>query len=71
MHQVKAVEAVRSGARAAEFDGATAAKLAETEFLMLKGGRVVFRGRADELQASTDPYLRAFLNGVAYATPER
>jgi phospholipid/cholesterol/gamma-HCH transport system ATP-binding protein len=72
MHQVVSTsEELTAGARAVEFGSATPAKLAETEFLMLRGGRIVFRGRVDELQSSTDPYLRAFLNGVAYATTER
>jgi phospholipid/cholesterol/gamma-HCH transport system ATP-binding protein len=71
-HQVVgSKDEVRSAARAPEFGDATPEKLAETEFLMLRGGGIVFRGRADELRASTDPYLRAFLNGVAPATPER
>ena len=29
---------------------------------MLRDGRIVFEGSADELRASTDPYLRAFLS---------
>lgn len=33
-----------------------------TTFLMLKDGRVAFEGQADELRASEDPYLRAFLS---------
>ena len=33
----------------------------DTEFLMLKDGRVAFEGNADELRASADPYLQAFL----------
>lgn len=63
-------EQAKAGASRIRFTGATPAKLAETEFLMLRGGRIVFRGRADELRAATDPYLRAFLNGVADANPE-
>ena len=34
----------------------------ETEFLMLKDGKVGFEGHADELRASEDEYLRAFLS---------
>ena len=71
-HQVMGkADEVLSGRRPLEFGSATPEKLAETEFLMLRGGRIVFRGRADELQSSSDPYLRAFLNGVSYATTER
>jgi phospholipid/cholesterol/gamma-HCH transport system ATP-binding protein len=33
-----------------------------TEFLMLKDGRIAFEGTAEELRASTDPYLKAFLS---------
>lgn len=33
-----------------------------TEFLMLRNGRVAFEGTADELRASTDPYLKTFLS---------
>jgi phospholipid/cholesterol/gamma-HCH transport system ATP-binding protein len=33
-----------------------------TEFLMLKEGRIAFEGTADELRASTDEYLKAFLS---------
>jgi phospholipid/cholesterol/gamma-HCH transport system ATP-binding protein len=32
-----------------------------TEFLMLREGRIAFEGTAEELRASTDPYLKAFL----------
>jgi phospholipid/cholesterol/gamma-HCH transport system ATP-binding protein len=31
------------------------------DFMVLREGRIVFRGSADELTASTDPYLREFL----------
>ncbi|MBM3778586.1 MAG: ATP-binding cassette domain-containing protein [Acidimicrobiia bacterium] len=33
----------------------------EAEFMLLRDGRIDFRGNADELRASTDPYLRRFL----------
>jgi phospholipid/cholesterol/gamma-HCH transport system ATP-binding protein len=33
-----------------------------TEFLMLKDGRIAFEGTADDLRASTDAYLKAFLS---------
>jgi phospholipid/cholesterol/gamma-HCH transport system ATP-binding protein len=39
----------------------------DTEFLMLKDGRIAFQGRADELRAAEDEYLRAFLSGVVLA----
>jgi len=34
----------------------------DTVFLMLKEGRIAFEGRADELRASDDEYLRSFLS---------
>jgi len=37
-------------------------KSGEAEFLMLREGRVVFEGHAEELRRSTDPYLRTFLS---------
>jgi phospholipid/cholesterol/gamma-HCH transport system ATP-binding protein len=42
-----------------------------TEFLMLKDGGLAFRGRAEALTASTDPYLRAFLAGTIAANGGR
>jgi phospholipid/cholesterol/gamma-HCH transport system ATP-binding protein len=44
------------------FVPATRDTLERTEFLMLKDGRVAFEGSADELQASDDEYLRAFVS---------
>ncbi|MGE3276172.1 MAG: ABC transporter ATP-binding protein [Vicinamibacterales bacterium] len=41
---------------------ADAAKQAEAEFVMLRDGKIVFEGSADELRAADDPYLRAFLS---------
>jgi phospholipid/cholesterol/gamma-HCH transport system ATP-binding protein len=32
-----------------------------TEFIMLRDGHIAFEGTAEELRASTDPYLKAFL----------
>ena len=29
--------------------------------MMLKDGLIIFEGTADELRASTDPYIQAFL----------
>jgi phospholipid/cholesterol/gamma-HCH transport system ATP-binding protein len=37
-------------------------KSEEAEFLMLRDGLVTFEGSANELRASTDPYIRAFLS---------
>jgi phospholipid/cholesterol/gamma-HCH transport system ATP-binding protein len=37
-------------------------KVEEADFVMLRDGRIVFEGSADELRASTDPYLREFLS---------
>jgi phospholipid/cholesterol/gamma-HCH transport system ATP-binding protein len=37
-------------------------RVAEADFVMLRDGRVYFEGTADELRASTDPYIRAFLS---------
>jgi phospholipid/cholesterol/gamma-HCH transport system ATP-binding protein len=37
-------------------------KCAETEFIMLKDGDVVFEGHASELRASRDAYIRSFLS---------
>jgi ABC-type transporter Mla maintaining outer membrane lipid asymmetry ATPase subunit MlaF len=34
----------------------------DTEFIMLKDGRIDFEGTAAELRASADPYLRSFLS---------
>jgi phospholipid/cholesterol/gamma-HCH transport system ATP-binding protein len=41
---------------------ADAAKVAETEFIMLRDGEIAFEGDAHELRASSDPYLKAFLS---------
>jgi phospholipid/cholesterol/gamma-HCH transport system ATP-binding protein len=38
-----------------------------TEFIMLRDGRIAFEGRADQLRAANDPYLRAFLAGTVAA----
>jgi phospholipid/cholesterol/gamma-HCH transport system ATP-binding protein len=37
-------------------------KLEEAEFMMLKDGLILFEGTANELRASTDPYIQAFLS---------
>ena len=54
-------EARRDG-QELRFGPASPEKAAETEFLMLRDGRVAFEGKADELRASPDPYLQAFLS---------
>jgi phospholipid/cholesterol/gamma-HCH transport system ATP-binding protein len=41
---------------------ATAAKIEEADFVMLRDGVVAFEGSADELRQSEDPYLKTFLS---------
>lgn len=41
---------------------ATPEKVAETEFLMLRNGRMAFEGDAEALRASRDEYIRTFLS---------
>ena len=38
-------------------------KCDDAEFIMLRNGRIYFRGDAAELKRTTDPYLRSFLTG--------
>ena len=38
-------------------------KADETDFIMLRDGRIYFEGRVAELRASNDPYLKTFLTG--------
>jgi phospholipid/cholesterol/gamma-HCH transport system ATP-binding protein len=45
-----------------EFRPAGRAKLEECECLMLRDGLIAFEGTADELRASKDPYIQAFLS---------
>jgi phospholipid/cholesterol/gamma-HCH transport system ATP-binding protein len=45
-----------------EFKPAGTAKLEECEFLMLRDGLIAFEGTADELRASKDHYIQAFLS---------
>ncbi len=40
---------------------AGAAQVPNVEFLVLKDGTIAFQGPADELLASTDPYLTEYL----------
>ncbi|MGH9385685.1 MAG: ABC transporter ATP-binding protein [Vicinamibacterales bacterium] len=41
---------------------ADAAKISEADFVMIRDGRVVFEGSADDLRRSSDPYLKTFLS---------
>lgn len=50
------------------FAPATSEKLAQTGFIMLKDSRILFEGELRALQAATDPYLVAFLEGVVATT---
>jgi phospholipid/cholesterol/gamma-HCH transport system ATP-binding protein len=54
-------EAVRRG-DTVEFVQAGPEKMQEAEFMMLKDGIIIFEGTADELRASNDPYIQAFLS---------
>lgn len=45
-----------------EFETAPREDQEDTEFLMLREGRVAFEGPAAELRASKDPYLQSFLS---------
>ena len=54
-------EAVRQGDKV-DFVDAGPAKMQEAEFMMLKDGLIIFEGTADELRASTDSYIQAFLS---------
>jgi len=54
-------EAVRRADKV-DFVDAGPEKLQEAEFMMLKDGLIIFEGTADELRASTDPYIQAFLS---------
>jgi phospholipid/cholesterol/gamma-HCH transport system ATP-binding protein len=54
-------EAVRRGDKV-EFTHAGPEKMQEAEFMMLKDGLIIFEGTADELRASADPYIQAFLS---------
>lgn len=54
-------EAVTRGDKV-EFQDAGPEKMQEAEFMMLKDGLIIFEGTADELRASADPYIQAFLS---------
>lgn len=55
-------EAVRGPDQAVQFVPASAERLARTEFVMLKQGRIAFEGTVDALRRTEDAYLRAFLS---------
>ena len=57
-----ATQTAKPGADGPDFVAAPAAKIDQTDFVMLREGKIVFEGSADELRASTDPYLREFLS---------
>ena len=54
-------EAVRQDDKV-DFVDAGPAKMKEAEFMMLKDGLIIFEGTANELRASKDPYIQAFLS---------
>ncbi len=54
--------ATRNAAGEPEIAAAAAAKIEQADFVMLKDGGIHFEGSADELRASTDPYLNTFLS---------
>jgi phospholipid/cholesterol/gamma-HCH transport system ATP-binding protein len=54
--------AVRKPDGAVAIVPATPEKIDESEFIMLKDGLISFEGNAEELQHSTDPYLKTFLS---------
>ena len=54
-------EAVRQDDKV-DFVDAGPGKMEEAEFMMLKDGLIIFEGTADELRASKDPYIQAFLS---------
>jgi phospholipid/cholesterol/gamma-HCH transport system ATP-binding protein len=56
-----ATHEARQGPAGVTFEPTPADRMARTEFLMLRSGRVHFEGTAADLRATTDPYLRAFL----------
>jgi phospholipid/cholesterol/gamma-HCH transport system ATP-binding protein len=58
---VSTQEAVKRGDKV-DFVHAGPEKMEEAEFMMLKDGLIIFEGTANELRASSDPYIRAFLS---------
>ena len=55
-------EARRTAAGAIELAEATAEKIEQADFVMIREGRVAFEGHASDLRTSKDPYLKAFLS---------
>ncbi len=55
-------EARRDGAGEIALVEASAAKIEQADFVMIRDGRVAFEGTAGELRSSTDPYLQKFLS---------
>ena len=55
-------EATRQGGADINISPAAGQKLEQADFVMLRDGEVSFEGSADELRASTDSYLKAFLS---------
>jgi phospholipid/cholesterol/gamma-HCH transport system ATP-binding protein len=54
--------AVRDSSGTVGIVDASPEKIDETEFIMLKDGKICFEGNADELRHSNDPYLKDFLS---------
>jgi phospholipid/cholesterol/gamma-HCH transport system ATP-binding protein len=55
-------EATRQGGADINISPAVGQKLEQADFVMIRDGEVSFEGSADELRASTDSYLKAFLS---------
>jgi phospholipid/cholesterol/gamma-HCH transport system ATP-binding protein len=55
-------EATRRGSGDISIAPAAGQKLEQADFVMIRDGEVSFEGSADELRASTDSYLQAFLS---------
>jgi phospholipid/cholesterol/gamma-HCH transport system ATP-binding protein len=45
-----------------EISPAAEHKVEQADFVMLRDGEISFEGSADDLRASADPYLKAFLS---------
>ncbi len=55
-------EATRQGGADITISPAAGQKLEQADFVMIRDGEISFEGSADELRASTDSYLQAFLS---------
>jgi phospholipid/cholesterol/gamma-HCH transport system ATP-binding protein len=55
-------QATRQGDSDINISPAVAQKVEQADFVMIRDGEVSFEGSADELRASTDSYLKAFLS---------